>query len=300
MSFSENLQNLRKIKNMSQEQLAEKLEVSRQAVSKWESGSGYPETEKILVLCSIFDCSMDTLMKGKVSDDNTGEKRKYEKNMNAFSKGISLAITIILIGVTILVFLSGINLQDTVSQERLSTVGVLILLTCVLISVPMFIVLGIRNDEFKKKNPKLPYFYSDDEIDNFNKKFPIAISFGVGIILLGVIILIALSELNLVSGLSTLPVTVLMICVTIGTPVFVYFGIQKDKYDIDKYNNVEKITKVENEKVGKYSGVIMILATAVFFTLGFVFDLWRISWVAFPIGGFLCAIVSIMYNEKKS
>ena len=48
MGFSENLQNLRKIKNMSQEQLAEKLDVSRQAVSKWESGNGYPETEKII------------------------------------------------------------------------------------------------------------------------------------------------------------------------------------------------------------------------------------------------------------
>ena len=45
MSLSENLQNLRKIKNMSQEELAEKLNVSRQAVSKWESGNGYPETE---------------------------------------------------------------------------------------------------------------------------------------------------------------------------------------------------------------------------------------------------------------
>ena len=51
MSISENLQILRKSKNMSQEELAEKLNVSRQAVSKWESGSGYPETEKIISIC---------------------------------------------------------------------------------------------------------------------------------------------------------------------------------------------------------------------------------------------------------
>lgn len=63
MGFSENLQNLRKIKNMSQEQLAEKLEVSRQAVSKWESGNGYPETEKLITICEIFDCSMDYYIK---------------------------------------------------------------------------------------------------------------------------------------------------------------------------------------------------------------------------------------------
>ena len=54
MSLSENLQNLRKIKNMSQEELAEKLNVSRQAVSKWESGNGYPETEKIISICETL------------------------------------------------------------------------------------------------------------------------------------------------------------------------------------------------------------------------------------------------------
>ena len=65
MSLSENLQNLRKMKGISQEELAEKLEVSRQAISKWESGKGYPETEKIISICEIFDCSMDELVKGK-------------------------------------------------------------------------------------------------------------------------------------------------------------------------------------------------------------------------------------------
>ncbi len=78
MGFNENLQNLRKIKNMSQEQLAEKLEVSRQSVSKWESGNGYPETEKLITICEIFDCSMDNLLKGKITADTTGVKKEYE------------------------------------------------------------------------------------------------------------------------------------------------------------------------------------------------------------------------------
>lgn len=54
MGFAENLQSLRKMKGMSQEQLAEKLDVSRQAVSKYESGNGYPETEKLIAICEIF------------------------------------------------------------------------------------------------------------------------------------------------------------------------------------------------------------------------------------------------------
>ena len=53
MNLSENLQNLRKAKGMSQEELAEKLDVSRQAVSKWETGETSPETETIIMICVI-------------------------------------------------------------------------------------------------------------------------------------------------------------------------------------------------------------------------------------------------------
>ena len=63
MNLSENLQNLRKAKGMSQEELAEKLDVSRQAVSKWETGETSPETEKIIMICDVFDCTMDDLIK---------------------------------------------------------------------------------------------------------------------------------------------------------------------------------------------------------------------------------------------
>lgn len=64
MWFNENLQNLRKIKNMSQEQLAEKLEVSRQAVSKWESGQSTPDIEKIIIMSELFEVTTDYILKG--------------------------------------------------------------------------------------------------------------------------------------------------------------------------------------------------------------------------------------------
>ncbi len=66
MSFGEKLSNLRKSKGLSQEDLASELNVSRQAVSKWESNNAYPETEKILAICKLFDVSMDELMGLKV------------------------------------------------------------------------------------------------------------------------------------------------------------------------------------------------------------------------------------------
>ena len=54
MKFGENLKKIRKEKNMSQEQLAEKVNVSRQSVSKWETGESYPEMNNILELCKIL------------------------------------------------------------------------------------------------------------------------------------------------------------------------------------------------------------------------------------------------------
>ena len=62
MSFAENLQRIRKERHLSQEELAELLDVSRQAVSKWEQGVGYPEVEKVVLLSRKLNISLDDLM----------------------------------------------------------------------------------------------------------------------------------------------------------------------------------------------------------------------------------------------
>lgn len=65
MSFGENLQTIRKNNQLSQEGLAEMLGVSRQAVSKWELGEGYPEVEKLLILSRKLNISLDSLLIGE-------------------------------------------------------------------------------------------------------------------------------------------------------------------------------------------------------------------------------------------
>ena len=61
MKFGDNLQNLRKEKKMSQETLAERVDVSRQSISKWERGESYPTMSNILTLCEIFHCKLNDL-----------------------------------------------------------------------------------------------------------------------------------------------------------------------------------------------------------------------------------------------
>lgn len=71
MAFSDNLKQIRKAKGLSQEELAELLEVSRQAVSKWELGAGYPEVEKLLLLAKKLNVSLDCLMAEEIMEPST-------------------------------------------------------------------------------------------------------------------------------------------------------------------------------------------------------------------------------------
>lgn len=77
MEFSEKLQQLRKQKELTQEQLAEKLYVSRAAVSKWESGKGYPNLESLKNIAELFDLSLDELLSSnELLDAAKADKRR--------------------------------------------------------------------------------------------------------------------------------------------------------------------------------------------------------------------------------
>ncbi len=82
MKLSNNLKNIRKENNLSQEQLAEKLGVSRQAVSKWESGQSYPEMDKVLLICKLFNYNIDELMNENVKEVN--ETKQSKVNINKY------------------------------------------------------------------------------------------------------------------------------------------------------------------------------------------------------------------------
>jgi len=69
MTTGQKITDLRKKNNITQEQLADLVNVSRQSVSKWESDLAYPETEKFISLSRIFNCSVDYLLRGD-SDNN--------------------------------------------------------------------------------------------------------------------------------------------------------------------------------------------------------------------------------------
>lgn len=88
MNIAERIQKLRKSKNLSQEELANKIGVSRQAVSKWESEQSVPDLDKIITLSEFFNTSTDYLLKGKEHNDSDSNEM--------LSKGLYIVATFII------------------------------------------------------------------------------------------------------------------------------------------------------------------------------------------------------------
>lgn len=101
MKFGENLKNIRTKKGYSQETLAEKVKVSRQSVSKWETGEAYPEMNNILELCKIFHCHINDLVNDNIIDASSLDDEiktnviKFKSEQQTKMKGLSKSISII-------------------------------------------------------------------------------------------------------------------------------------------------------------------------------------------------------------
>lgn len=97
MKFGEKLQKLRKQNGLSQEQLAEKLNVSRQAISKWEMGT-IPDMENVVKIGRYFDCSLDYLMNNEMDSESKQDEQIQKTDVihrNTISKGLSIGCIVI-------------------------------------------------------------------------------------------------------------------------------------------------------------------------------------------------------------
>ncbi|MCM1173478.1 MAG: helix-turn-helix domain-containing protein [Blautia sp.] len=300
MGLGENLQFLRKKNDITQEQLAEKLEVSRQSVSKWESDTTYPEMEKLIQLCQMFHLSMDDLIQKDVSSLYVEDKSHYDQHMNLFSKMISSGVGLILLGVSLMLLLQGIGFS-----EELSSILFFVLLV---IAVAIFIVMGIRHDAFQQKNPYIENFYAEEEIDGFNKKFSIMIVSGVSLILIGIIFMIGAE--SLMTGLfadaafdaDSLAASLLLFFITAAVTILVYAGIQKEKYNLKQYNLLHDKESEEYKKdklKGTVCGCLMMTATIIYLISAFINDSWGMPYVVvFPVFGIGCGIASTIIEAK--
>lgn len=101
--FSEKLYILRKKRGLSQEQLAEQLKVSRQAISKWESGLSLPESEKFIAISEYLDVTLDYLMKDETEPTQTPELQKTKEPPSQNQREMVLGLIVCIAGLAGLV-----------------------------------------------------------------------------------------------------------------------------------------------------------------------------------------------------
>lgn len=290
MKFEENLRELRKQHGMSQEELADHLQVSRQSISKWENGSAMPELDKLLQLCELFQCTLDDLLKGEIREEPAITKAEYEKQTRLEAILTTVGVGMILLGLAMYNFLD----QYWYAQEE--SVLDAMFLTFVLIGVVCFVFMGMKKSFFDRRYPQIPQgFYGENEINDFERQFTIAMCLGVAILLVAVI---AQQLLERYSGESFANGTFLLL-VMIAVCIFVYYGIRKGKIDQTMPQSTQcKKQKQQEETFGLYSGMIMLIATGAYLILSFLFDAWGRAWILFPLGGILCGILRLFMESR--
>ena len=142
MFFASNLQKLRKKENMSQEALAERLDVTRQSVSKWESGASYPEMDKLISICKIFNVDMDTLVNGDVLDEKKQDKETTINTKDILDKFNTLMKKIVCL-------FESMSFKEII--EFLVTVFLLIIIILIG-TIPKDIIENLVNNDFLQFN----------------------------------------------------------------------------------------------------------------------------------------------------
>lgn len=295
MAFPENLQFIRTRECLTQEQLAEQLNVSRQSVSKWESGSSFPEMDTLLRICDLYNISLDTLLRGSAEADFRQDTAGYDAFMNRFSLRVSFSVGAIIMGVALMILLTGLGIHEMISVALF----LLILTACVVVLVAS----GIEHDHFCKRHPMVSDFYSDEEKEAFHRRSIWHIAGGVGAIMFGVVLLMLFfTVFPEQEPYESIAVSVLLFIISGAVTSFVYAGIQDEKYKVWKYNRDNNPTPEAKKKldtIGAGCGAIMLLATAVYVALGFTKGAWGTAWWVFPVGGILCGVVSTVLNPYK-
>ena len=298
MAFPENLQFIRAQAGVTQEQLAEQLEVSRQSVSKWEGGQSFPEMDTLLRICQLYHVNLDTLLRGSVEESQVADTAQYDAFMTRFARRIATSVSAIIAGLGLITLLRGYDPAD--SMELLTGALFMLILT---VAVVVIVASAIQMENFRKHYPLIADFYTQEEKDAFHQRFVWLIAGGVGAILFGVtLLMLFFTRFPEREPYESLAGGAFLLIVAGAVFSFVYGAIQEDKYKIWKYNRDNNPTPEAKRRlnlIGTIQAAMMLLATAIYVGLGLALDLWRTAWWVFAVGGILCGVVSVVLDPYK-
>ena len=284
--FSQNLQKIRSEKNLSQEQLADKIGVSRQTISAWESGKASPELDKITAISKLFSVSIDELVGEIKTEASNFDKKEYEKNYSKIALLRASGIFILFSGIAFGAFFF--------EKGVIAGVGLMISLA---ISVPLFILAKntdeLENNKLIKSKKSLENVFANSEIE-FAAKNKI-----LGSILLVSLLFIAIAIHQIIVYLTNfgenLANTIFMLLLGVAVASATYANSIFAKIQNFEDNKAENIKT--DEKIGFFAAILMLSLTAIFLIYSFISKDWSSAEILFPIGGIAIGIYAIFVKK---
>lgn len=331
MSFRANLIHLRAANNMTQEQLAMLLGVSRQSVTKWESEKSYPEMDKLLKMCQIFDCTLDDLVQGDLSSKSASPTAMmypvghpadvfgYDELMNRFANKISLGCVAPVAGCALgTVFFALSSDPDgglgLLPEGVAAAFGLLCIFIGVAICLALVIPAAFEHESFVKAHPYLEDFYTPEQKAQARAIFTPELVGGILGICFGICLLLVFSDTpyEMVLGIPSM-----LLLIAVGVRFIIHGALTLGKTNIEEYNKAagEVLTAQEIEsldmgpeqkqelliaqkqekRIGAVCGIIMIVATIVGLVMLFVPEYRNdYFWLSWAIGGLLCGVATLL------
>lgn len=335
MILADKITDLRKKNGWSQEELANQLGVSRQAVSKWESASSIPDLDKIVKMSIIFGVSTDYLLKDSLEerrdteeilecntaelgmDDEKGIRMISMETANVYldllrniSSRIALGVSLCILSPIMLIGLTGVSDKKEgmiLSAEAAVGIGMTILLLMVAVAVAVFIIYGRKIEvyDFLEKEPiELAYGVKglvEKEKLGYEAVHSRKLVLGIVLCILSAVPIMVLAVSDKNETLAILGVDLCLILVAIGVYLLVstgivYGGFQKLLEEGD-YTRRQKIENKRNDVIGK---IYWCSVTAIYLGWSFITMEWEKTWIAWPIAGvFYGAVVGISSVIRK-
>lgn len=314
---------LRKKSGWSQEELAEKLGVTRQSVSKWEGAQSVPDLERILQLGKVFGVSTDYLLKDEieeeekvsVSEETNGVKRVTMKEASEFlaykydsAKWIALAVLMYVLSPVCLLMLGAASEDGTVSENFAGGFGMTVMLLIIAAATALCIFISSRGEKYKyleEETFETEYGVAGMAEDRREKQSESCRRINIAGVCLCIVAVVPLfvgvifseETLFLVGMLS-----LLFALVGIGSALCTYAEVKKSAVDMLLQEGDYTLERKKNKGVrGAVTAVYWCTVTAVFLGWTFLGDP-ETSWVVWAIGGVLfggVAAVSSALNKRN-
>ena len=313
MILSEKIIMLRKKYGWSQEELAERLDISRQSVSKWESGASIPDLERIVGMSQLFGVTTDYLLKDEMEETEFAdgmtpeitegkvitveEANTFLEATKKYAAHIAPAVSLCVLSPVVLLWLLGMAAakRGAITENVAGGIGLIVLLLMVVVAVAVFLLTGIPYNKYEyleKEKLTLQYGVSgivEKAKETFAGTYRICITLGVVLCILGVVPLLIVSIFFGNNGYAVILATdVLLIVVAIAVWLFVWSGIiwggfqkllQEGDYTVEN--------KAVNRKYEHVTAIYWCVWTALYLAISLPTMRWDITWVVWPVAGVL-------------